>query len=252
MEMNDHDASLSASLEEYLEAIFRIVSKRSAARAKDIAEALGVRGASVTGALRALAERKLIHYAPYEVITLTAAGRKEAEKIVQKHEVLRVFFTDLLGIDNALAEEGACQLEHHLPLPIMERLLAFTEFTQSCPRCGADWRRRFAERCTTRVSPPCSECLKGCLERFESGETVASGAQAKPLTEIRPGAKCVVRSIKNRRTVAKRLVDMGVCRGTVIEVKRVAPLGDPIAVKVRGYHLSLRAMEAQSIEVIPA
>lgn len=128
--MSSHDTQLSASLEDYLEAIFWIVSKRSAARAKDISEALGVRGASVTGALRLLAERKLIHYAPYEVITLTSEGHKEAEKIVQKHEVLRTFFSDLLGIDDALAEEGACRLEHSLPGPIMERLLAFTEYAQ--------------------------------------------------------------------------------------------------------------------------
>jgi Fe2+ transport system protein FeoA len=48
------------------------------------------------------------------------------------------------------------------------------------------------------------------------------------------------------------LIEMGLRRGSVIEVKRVAPLGDPIAVKVRGYHLSLRALEAKSIEVVPA
>ena len=250
--MSRQETQLSASLEDYLEAIFKIVSKKSAARAKDISEALGVRGASVTGALRLLAERKLIHYAPYEVVTLTSEGRKEAEKIVQKHEVLKAFFSDLLGIDDALAEEGACQLEHSLPGPIMERLLAFTEFAQLCPRCGEDWCRKFVERCTARTSPPCSECLQGCLERFAGSETEARRARPRPLTEIRPGAKCVVRSIKNRRTVAKRLIEMGLRRGSVIEVKRVAPLGDPIAVKVRGYHLSLRVQEAKSIEVVPA
>ena len=75
---------------------------------------------------------------------------------------------------------------------------------------------------------------------------------ARPLTEIRLGSKCIVKNIRNSRTVAKRLVEMGVQRGTVVEVKRVAPLGDPIAVKVRGYHLSLRGEEAKSIEVVPA
>ncbi|MHC4518541.1 MAG: FeoA family protein, partial [Planctomycetota bacterium] len=91
-----------------------------------------------------------------------------------------------------------------------------------------------------------------CLERFAGSESEVQHARARPLTEIRPGAKCVVKSIKNRRTVAKRLIEMGLRRGSVIEVKRVAPLGDPIAVKVRGYHLSLRALEAKSIEVVPA
>ena len=250
--MSDHQTQLSDSLEDYLEAIFWIVSKKGAARAKDIGKALGVRAASVTGALRLLAERKLIHYAPYEVITLTAEGRTEAEKIIQKHEVLKGFFVGLLGIDEDLAEEGACRLEHGLPGPIMERLLAFTEFAQSCPRCGEDWRRRFLDRCTARRDPPCSDCLANCLERFERGESQMQVARARPLTEIRPGSKCIVKRIRNSRTVAKRLVEMGVQRGTVVEVKRVAPLGDPIAVKVRGYYLSLRGEEAKSIEVVPA
>ena len=47
----------------------------------------------------------------------------------------------------------------------------------------------------------------------------------------------------------KRLVEMGISRGSVIEVERVAPLGDPIEVKVKGYHLSIRKEEAQNIEV---
>jgi len=250
--MNDQDTQLSASLEDYLEAIFWIVSKKSVARARDIAVALDVRAASVTGALRLLAERKLVHYAPYEVITLTAEGRKEAEKIIQKHEVLKGFFTTLLGLDEDLAEEGACRLEHGLAHPIMERLLAFTEFVQSCPRCGEDWRRQFLDRCTARSNPPCLGCLKGCLERFEQADSQAQPILPQPLTEIPPGVKCVVKSIKNRRTVARRLIEMGVQRGTLVEVKRVAPLGDPIAIKVRGYHLSLGAEEAKSIEVIPA
>ena len=73
----------------------------------------------------------------------------------------------------------------------------------------------------------------------------------RPLTEIQPGSKCIVKRIRNRRTVARRLVEMGVQCGTVVEVKAVAPLGDPIAVKVRGYHLSRRGEEAKNIEVVP-
>jgi len=250
--MRDQDTQLSASLEDYLEAIFWIVSKKNVARAKEIAAALGVRAASVTGALRVLAERKLIHYAPYEVITLTSEGHEEAQKIIQKHEVLKGFFTNLLGIDEDLAEEGACRLEHGLPEPIMERLLAFTEFVQVCPRCGPDWRQQFVEKCTSRSVLPCPECVDSCVDRFQKGESPLQIASVRPLTDIRPGGKCIVKSIKNRRTVAKRLVEMGVRRGTIIEVKRVAPLGDPIAIKVRGYHLSLHRQEAKSIDVVPA
>ena len=47
----------------------------------------------------------------------------------------------------------------------------------------------------------------------------------------------------------KRITEMGLTTGTVIEVERVAPLGDPVEMKVKGYHLSLRKDEASKIEV---
>jgi Fe2+ transport system protein FeoA len=48
-----------------------------------------------------------------------------------------------------------------------------------------------------------------------------------------------------------RLMEMGVMQGTEIEVVKLAPLGDPIEVKLRGYHLSLRKQEAEQIEIQP-
>ena len=68
-------AVLSASLEDYLKAIFRIVAVKQAARAKDISARLSVSNSSVTGALRTLADRGLINYAPYDLITLTPLGQ---------------------------------------------------------------------------------------------------------------------------------------------------------------------------------
>ena len=62
---------LSASLEDYIEAIYHIIGEKQVARGKDISSRLEVSGASVTEALRALAKKGLINYAPYEVITMT-------------------------------------------------------------------------------------------------------------------------------------------------------------------------------------
>jgi DtxR family Mn-dependent transcriptional regulator len=52
-----------------------------------------------------------------------------------------------------------------------------------------------------------------------------------------------------RGTVTKRLAEMGIGKGALIEIERVAPLGDPVDVKVKGYHLSLRKEEAANIFV---
>jgi DtxR family Mn-dependent transcriptional regulator len=69
------------------------------------------------------------------------------------------------------------------------------------------------------------------------------------LRDLQPGQKGRVVKIKARGERNKRIVEMGITRGVIIEVERVAPLGDPIGIKVKGYHLSLRKEEAEGIEM---
>ena len=71
------------------------------------------------------------------------------------------------------------------------------------------------------------------------------------LRELKPGQKGKVIKISGRGPVHRRILDMGIVKGTEIEVERVAPLGDPIEIKVKGYHLSLRKEEASNIFVGP-
>jgi len=123
--------TLSDSLEDYLEAIFHIEQAKQAARAKDIAGRLKVKGSSVTGALQALARRKLINYSPYDLITLTEKGREAARDVVRRHAVLRRFFVEVLDADTEEAEVGACRMEHALPPGIRMRLIRFVEYLSS-------------------------------------------------------------------------------------------------------------------------
>lgn len=69
------------------------------------------------------------------------------------------------------------------------------------------------------------------------------------LDAMRPGTKARVVSIDGDASIKKRVSEMGLTRGSVIEVERVAPLGDPMDIKVRGYRLSLRKEEASRILV---
>jgi len=91
--------ALTASMEDYLEAIFHIVAEKGAARAKDISKRLKVNHSSVTGALQALASRNLVRYAPYEVTTLTPKGKALAEDVIRRHEILRTFFVKVLAVN---------------------------------------------------------------------------------------------------------------------------------------------------------
>lgn len=248
-----HADNLSASLEDYLEAIFNIVAEKGGVRAKDIARRLGVKAGSVTTALQALAKSDYINYQPYEVITLTAKGLEEAKEIIRKHEILKDFFVDILGAEAAVAEDGACKMEHVIPDQLVDRLIAFTEFVQACPRCGGDWIEQFHQRCSREVprsTQQCHACISEGIATLEKEkEMMAQEAVQSTLLDMAKGAKCIVKRIRKKATATKRLVEMGISRGSVIEVERVAPLGDPIEVKVKGYHLSVRKSEAENIEV---
>jgi ferrous iron transport protein A len=71
----------------------------------------------------------------------------------------------------------------------------------------------------------------------------------KTLKEINPGETVSVTTFNGTGALRRRLMDMGITKGTKIYVRKVAPLGDPIQITVRGYELSLRKAEAESIEV---
>ncbi|WP_455383030.1 metal-dependent transcriptional regulator [Salinispira pacifica] len=120
-------ARLSASQEDYLEAIYHIIASKQAARAKDISERLGVNNSSVTGALHALAGKGLINYEPYDIVTLTSQGRGVAREVVRRHEVLRDFLIGVLEVAPEEAEESACKLEHAVSDVVLERLVHFME-----------------------------------------------------------------------------------------------------------------------------
>jgi len=72
------------------------------------------------------------------------------------------------------------------------------------------------------------------------------------LKETKPGKTVRVLKISGEGPVKRRIMEMGVTKGVEIYVRKIAPLGDPLEVTVRGYELSLRKADAELIEVEPA
>ncbi|MBQ7460224.1 MAG: ferrous iron transport protein A [Oscillospiraceae bacterium] len=72
---------------------------------------------------------------------------------------------------------------------------------------------------------------------------------AKTLRDVRIGQSCVVARLNVEGAIRRRIMDMGITKGTEIFVRKVAPLGDPLELTVRGYELSLRKADAEKIEV---
>ena len=103
---------LSASLEDYLEVIWNSLQGEKSLRAVDISKKLNISRASVTEALKKLAEREYIHYGRYDSISLTEKGREIACSVASKHSILQSFFEGTLGLTPEEASENACKIEH--------------------------------------------------------------------------------------------------------------------------------------------
>ena len=145
--MQTKSQRLSASLEDYLEAVFNLAGESNVARSKDIAKLLRVSKSSVTGALRVLKKKGLANYKPYDCVTLTGAGQAAAAEVVRKHNVLKSFFVNVLSIDVDIAQQAACKAEHTLGPEVIAKLLSFIEFVTRSGKNGYDLADEFKQFC---------------------------------------------------------------------------------------------------------
>ena len=131
--------ALTASIEDYLEAILRLEQERGYVRAKDLAGQLGVTNASISGIMPKLAKMGLVAYERYAPIRLTPRGKRMAKGILKREEVLVSFFREVLGISPERAREEACRMEHEISPASIERLEAFLKFLRAQPRALKGW-----------------------------------------------------------------------------------------------------------------
>lgn len=71
----------------------------------------------------------------------------------------------------------------------------------------------------------------------------------RTLREVKPGETVTVAKLNGAGAVKRRIMDMGITKGCSVFVRKVAPLGDPVEITIRGYELSLRKEDAQMVEV---
>lgn len=139
---------LSASAEDYLEAVYVAGHEPGKARVSEIAARLDVKMPSVVLALRGLAKRDLVIYEHYGLARLTPAGEAVARRVYERHRGLRRFLEDFLGIDAETAETDACRVEHALSPRTTRRLLKFLDFVgddeAGARPCAAEFRKYVA------------------------------------------------------------------------------------------------------------
>ncbi len=151
---------LSPALEDYLRAVHRIESKQRVARPRDVGRAQNVAASTVTAALQSLAEKGLINYEPYGLITLTEQGRAKAQQLADRHLIIKEFLEKILGLEFDRAEMTACGMEHVVDAEALERFLCFVAFMERhCPagsKCLKDFRHFIKEGADGRT---CQACL---------------------------------------------------------------------------------------------
>ncbi len=229
--------NLSSSLEDYLEAIFNLTVTDEVARSKDIADSLKVAKSSVTGALRTLAEKQLVNYKPYGYVTLTPAGRAAAERVARKHNIIKSFFVDILGVDDTLAQDAACKAEHALGPDIIKRLLDFTEFITCQNGNGHNLAREF------RNFHRNGKAQTGATKHPE----IAPRTQM-PLSKVPAGRTVRLAGIDAGDALKSRLAAMGMVGSVeIVVVSNNSP--GPFVVNVKGTRIAIGRDMAHKVMV---
>lgn len=116
--------STNESAENYLETILILSKTLPVVRSVDIATELGYKKSSVSIAMKNLREKEHISVSDAGYITLTQTGREIAEMIYERHEVFRTWLTSL-GVDEKIASEDACKMEHAMSKESFEAIKNF-------------------------------------------------------------------------------------------------------------------------------
>ena len=130
---------LSASLEDYLKAIYLINQEKKVVRVKEVAEFLDVKTPSVVDAVSKLSEKELVIHEKYGYLMLSKKGNEAARLIYNKHEQIFKFLNEVLGIDEDTSQKDACALEHHISKLSMERIIKLMKFLESDPDKYRKW-----------------------------------------------------------------------------------------------------------------
>ena len=117
------------SYQRYIDEIYAITYKKKKGgwvSNKEIADALSVKPASVSGMLEKLKKRGLIHWEQRKSIRLTKEGKEIAEHLTKVHSSLNDFFEKVLKIENkVLVDDLSCQIEHHITKDVIKKLESF-------------------------------------------------------------------------------------------------------------------------------
>jgi len=145
---------LTKSAQEYLKTIYVIESTKNQVRVTDIAKKLGYTKPSVNRALNVLKEEKLVSYEAYGDIRLTKKGKDVAKSIIKRYDILKVFLTEVLNVDERIAENEATDMKNSVSEETVAKLERYINQILNLDCCGFD-----------ENSEKCKGCVKNTAKK---------------------------------------------------------------------------------------
>lgn len=213
-------ALVTHAMEDYLKAIYELGERE--VKTQDVAVALGVSAASVTGMLKKLAELKLVDYQRYGGVSLSEAGRLIALETLRHHRLIETYLMQALGYEWHEVHAEAEKLEHHI---------------------SEAFETRIAELLGHPTHDPHGDPIPG-----RDGSLPASPGQ--PLSELEVGQRAEITRITNQESeVLRYLADNGLVPGRTLTLAARAPFGGPLTLEHEGRRLAIALELAQAIHV---
>lgn len=228
---------LTHTAEDYLERIYMLSLRLEQVKTSDIAKEFGIRTPSVISALKLLKEKGFVHYRKHGAVTLSEKGMERALDVYDRHKTTYRFLRFVLDVADETASSDACGMEHSVSPETAVAMKDFFSFIRAKKEAGEDIQEEFRE------------FRKGKPAAGKNGKESAGDSGTKPLSAVKDGVRCTILKLDGGREVKRRLLDMGVIPGEVVEIRNRGPLGFPIEILIQGYVLTLRKDEAKSVIV---
>lgn len=170
------EKEVSHSMAHYLQAVASLKAERGHARVGDIATELGVSKSGVTSMIRSLQARGYVTHEKYGCVELTDSGRGLAVRTETSRRVLSLFLREILQVEEKIATEDACMIEHLVNPKVTLALLRLTNFMRSDLPAARQFRDAFhgvaPGTCVGHAPGECELCGSSCL-----GESLQASVQ---------------------------------------------------------------------------
>ena len=221
---------ITPNIQEYLETIYKLSTNGERVKTTKISKNLKIAPGSVTQMIKKLEDIGYVDYSQYKGVKLTKTGLKEAKNVTRKHRILERFLSDVLNLNDNVIHEQACEMEHSLSDEAERAMCQVLEHPDKCPG--------------ESPIPACDFPFKSCEEckTHQEGDVSEVGKRNEnliPVMDLKNNQLGRISFIRGDYKVIRRLLDMGITIGAIINVIKVSPLSESVEVIIEGSKLAI-------------